>query len=240
MGLLRPPSGARLREIATRWSLVPRAAEQDDRARRERWRAFLDVYRAPMVRYAEALRRRLPAAAQRAFEAEDAVQAFLAACLEKGWLAAAAPGATRRFRALLQTLLRRWIGREADHALAARRRPPPGADPVSLEELLEGDDRTAAPDELGRAFDRDWAREMVARALERLRATHPAYAAAVERLMRAEAAAPREPSVPGITPVLKLRATRAFVTSFTDVLGETVATPDDLPEEWRHLAEHLP
>jgi DNA-directed RNA polymerase specialized sigma24 family protein len=238
LSLLGSPAGLRLSAIETRWSIVPYQPSATVAERDERWRQFLATYDDAMIAYVRAILRSYPASRGASPSAEDVVQDFLAVCLEKDWLGRAAPGVTRKFRALLQTMLRLWTYGCVKSSLRIRRRPPPGRQEVLLDEALaEMADPAKTPEEA--VFDGEWARATVARAVALLKREKSAYAGVIEGALAINAVGPREPR-PGITPVKWSRAQTAFREAFFLVLRETVDSVDDLPEEWRHLAAFLP
>ena len=121
------------------------------------------VYRPPVLRHVRA-RFRLPAD-----EAEDLVQGFFAAALEKGWLERFDP-ARGRFRSYLLACVDGHVAHERRAAAALKR----GGD-VSLVPLeLEGDDGSAVErpiadgTDLDAVFQREWARSVFTLALRAL------------------------------------------------------------------------
>jgi len=142
----------------TRWSLILGSRQGGD-ARREALDALFTAYWKPLYFY---LRRKgLPVEA-----AEDAVQGLFVQLLERDFLERLDP-ARGRFRSYLKTA--------ADHYLvdlhekdAARKR---GGDFrfVSLDVILAERDLPGAPERPDDAYDREWALEVMERAVARLR-----------------------------------------------------------------------
>ncbi len=149
------------RFLTTRWSLV--AAAGDSERAREALGELARAYAYPL--YAFARRLGVPAG-----EAEDVVQDFFARWVEKRDLARFVRG-EGRFRSFLRVALRNHVANLRDRARADRR----GGGRVRLAIDLSDAERRlvserAAPDESPeRAYERTWAREVLARSLERLR-----------------------------------------------------------------------
>lgn len=151
------------RFVTTTWSRVLRAAAPDDPASGPAWQELCRSYWYPL--YAYARRRGSPPP-----EAEDAVQGFFAWLFEANALRHADP-ARGRFRGFLAAAFRQFLAKQHEHA-AARRRCPAGA-VVSID-AATGEDRyrTEPTDHLtpDRAFEYAWARAVLERAMDRLRA----------------------------------------------------------------------
>ena len=144
----------------TRWSVVARAGG-DPRESRDALEHLCASYWYPL--YAFARRRGLEHHA-----AQDLVQAFFARLIEKHDLARADP-ARGRFRSFLLTALSNFLANELDRERAHKR----GGDMARLsiddaeaERRYANDLATnASPEKL---FERQWARELIARALSEL------------------------------------------------------------------------
>ena len=122
------------------------------------------VYWQPVYRHLRA-RFRLPEA-----EAEDLVQGFFAAALEKGWLERFDPG-RGRFRSYLLACLDGHVAKERRAGAALKRGG--GVSFVPLQ--AEGEDSARAwaiadGNDLDAAFQREWARSVFAVALDALKA----------------------------------------------------------------------
>lgn len=100
-------------------------------------------------------------------QASDDVQGFFADLLSREFLSYARPE-SGRFRSFLLASLQRWLGKQADHANRLKRGG--GWERVKLD--LTGDcgafPELIANEDPGRAFDRQWALEVVDRAVMRL------------------------------------------------------------------------
>lgn len=153
---------------STHWSAVALAADAvaDGAGTSQEARAALD---GVLRRYLPALkvylrsRRRLDP-----HRAEDLLQGFVAErILEKNLLARADRG-RGRFRSFLVACLARYAAEHQRRSAAATRRPATG-DPLPLEAAFDAVDDLV--DEGGEAFDVAWAKQVIAEALGRMRAT---------------------------------------------------------------------
>ncbi|MFT5467536.1 MAG: DNA-directed RNA polymerase specialized sigma24 family protein, partial [Verrucomicrobiales bacterium] len=142
----------------TRWSLIQQAAAPPDTLSRDRaWSEFDALYRSPLIGFA---RRK----GWGEGEAEDHIQTFLAKLADRDWLAEAAPD-RGKMRTFLLARLHKHLGDARKFANAQKRGG--GAEPVELDQQLLADD-SAEPDV--EEFDREWARAILRRVLDRLRA----------------------------------------------------------------------
>ncbi|MCY2961918.1 MAG: sigma-70 family RNA polymerase sigma factor [Planctomycetota bacterium] len=148
------------RFLTTRWSLV--AAAGDSERAREALGELAQTYWFPLYAFA----RHLGVAPH---EAEDVVQSFFARLLETHDLARVVRGEAR-FRSFLRAALRNFVANRRAQDLAEKR----GGGRVALAiDLGDAESRFVA-DQAGRevdpeiAFERTWARELVARALANL------------------------------------------------------------------------
>jgi RNA polymerase sigma-70 factor (ECF subfamily) len=147
--------------LTTRWSVVTRAGS-DSRDAREALESLCAAYWFPL--YAYARRRGLDHHA-----AQDAVQGFFARILEKRDLAAA--DRTRgRFRSFLLAALSNFLANEWDKERAEKRggsRARLSIDDAAAERRYAGElSVEGTPEE---HFEREWAREVLSRALAALR-----------------------------------------------------------------------
>ncbi len=145
--------------LTTRWSLVL-AARDEGGAAADALGELCRRYRQPVLAY-------LRASGHRGIEAEDLLQGFFLALLEKRYDRAADP--TRgRFRSFLLTALKGWLANTADAARAQKRGG--GVIHGSFDEVQAGHPGAAGADSPERAFDRDFALTLIERALGRLQA----------------------------------------------------------------------
>ncbi len=226
----------------THWSLV-RAAGSDSTGRaRDALAQLCGTYWEPLYAY---LRRQGHAAE----DAEDLTQGFFARVLEKGVLDAADP--TRgRFRSFLLASLRHYAANERAHAQALKRGGSAPALPLEFDGaeqryLAEPAD-TATPERL---FDRRWALALLDQAMARLATEYRERGkrevfdslkahilAGDEGLPYAEIADQLGLSA-GATRVAAHRLRRRLGEFLRSEVAETVAAPDDVEDELRHLIQ---
>jgi len=142
----------------TRWSLIL-GSRQGAEARREALEALFAAYWKPLYFY---LRRK----GLRVEAAEDAVQGLFAQLLERDFLERLDP-ARGRFRSYLKTAADHYLVNLHEKDAALKR----GGDLrfVSLDVVLAERDLPGAPERPDDAYDREWALEVMERALARLR-----------------------------------------------------------------------
>ncbi len=139
----------------TQWSLLARAASEGDAAGVDALGEFYRLYREPVVSF---VRRRgyLPA------EVEDIAQEFFVHLIEKSTLRRA-DVKRGRFRSFLLGALMRFLGHAAERREAAKRGG--GVAIVSFDEIESADVEPNVPAADMRAYDRDWALELLRRSL---------------------------------------------------------------------------
>ncbi len=220
----------------TRWTLVLAAGAGADRALGE----LCSLYRAPLL--AQARRRGLPPA-----DAEDAVQGFFARLLRLESLANARRE-RGRFRSFLLGAFTHHLADLHAHAHAekrgARLRPP--LDTTATDAALNSAACTAlAPD---RAFDRAWALALLETVTARLRVEHanldhfeallPCLAGRSADTPHAEVAAKLGLTEPAVRVALH-RLRQRYRAHLRDEVAQTVARPEDIDAELRHLLAAL-
>lgn len=153
---------------STLWTQVLRAAEPDAPGRREALETLIRAYWKPVYFFA---RRR----GRDAEAAKDVVQGFFAALLEKNYLQYVDRG-RGRFRTFLLTAFSHFAADERDRERALKRGG--GAAPLSLDfprADTEFSREPAAPEvDPDLRYRRDWALQVLARALADLRAAYAA------------------------------------------------------------------
>jgi DNA-directed RNA polymerase specialized sigma24 family protein len=185
-----------------------------------------------MVRYVTRLLTPALGSARARQDAPDVVQAYLAACLEKGWLARDADD-VRCFRAYLQTQLRRFCSDHLDRRFAAK--------PAEALSGVQDPRGTDAAEEL----DRGWIDVAVGRALATLQRHNHDYYEVVADLLRTGGEgspdlAARMDRSPTQLVHLRHRARRRFAALFHDELRETVRDDEAFADLARRLEPHLP
>ncbi|MGE0191581.1 MAG: RNA polymerase sigma factor [Planctomycetota bacterium] len=214
------------------WGHV-RALSRDAEAgsQEEAWRHLVDVYQPALVTFVRGILKRTSSVSPG--EAEDVVQGFLAACLEKGWLEQVDPN-RGTFRGFIFTRLRshaldyvRWHSR--------KRRRPEGGLAMSLDpgDALEPSYDEQALDTLLRA---EWAKCLVRAAIERVRGRSAASARLVEAAcIQGVADAGELAMIAGVATTSMREHLRRARTRFAEALWsemkESLLRPDDLEEE---------
>jgi RNA polymerase sigma factor (sigma-70 family) len=181
--------------------------------------------------------------------AQDAVQGFLARLLQRRDIEGIDPQ-KGRFRAFLVGSFKHYLTSQARAEQSQKRGG--GARTVELE--LAGAEGICAPElseslSPDRAFDRSWARALMARALARLRAEHatPEQArlfSALEpaladrgRLENSASVAEALGITPGALATAATRLRRRYRDIIKDEVARTLENPDDLEAEMRALRE---
>jgi RNA polymerase sigma factor (sigma-70 family) len=227
----------------TRWSLVARAGG-DPRDAREALEHLCASYWYPL--YAFARRRGLAHHA-----AQDLVQGFFARLIEKQDLSLADP-ARGRFRSFLLTAFSNFLANQADRERAVKRGGAVARlsiDEAEAERRWAGDFAIVATPE--KLFERQWARELLARALAALEAewAHAGRVALFARLKPFLTGEASETKQSEIAHELSLteNAVRIALHRLRKRYGElvrievadTVSDPDDIERELGELFEAL-
>lgn len=233
---------------ATSWSLVRRArgakGAADDREAGEALEALCRAYWRPL--YALARGRGLPRA-----DAQDAVQDFFATALRRDFFARA-DAARGTLRSFMATAFKRSLIDRAERAGAAKRTPRGGWSDGEFADAEAEWARSAAagaqaPDA---AFERQWARELVAKAEARTAERYAAEGkAGVFGELRAEAlgalsveagaAAADAGRSDGARRVAVFRLRKRFGEALRAVVAETLPEGADADEELRALGALL-
>lgn len=184
-------------------------------------------------------------------DAEDLTQAFFERLLQKGYLEAA-DQAKGRFRTFLLVALDRFLANEWDRARAQKRGGGCAVvplDTVVAERLYA--QQSAAEASPGHEYERRWALTLVEHAVNRLRSEYEqaGKAAEFQRLkgfLSAEQSsigygtlAGELGSTEGAARVMVHRLRRRFREIFSEEVAHTLADPQDLAEEMRHLMDVL-
>jgi RNA polymerase sigma-70 factor (ECF subfamily) len=224
----------------TNWSVVLRAGADDSATAREALAALFEVYWYPVY----AMVRRY---GHDATDAEDLAQAYFARLIEKGWVKEVRPE-YGRFRSFLLVSVRNFLHNERDRERALKRGG--GVRTISLDGAAAEQRYALEPVESSTPetiFERAWAHEVLARALERLR-SETAEAEGAERFESlkghltghepaetyrelAEAWGVSESAVRVALHRMRKRLGRLL----REEIANTVADPADVGEELRHL-----
>jgi RNA polymerase sigma factor (sigma-70 family) len=228
----------------TRWSLVLDAGTEPSARGHDALATLCGLYWYPLYSY---LRRR----GHNAEDAQDLTQGFFARLLEKHTLQAVDP-ARGRFRSFMLASLDHYVSNERDRDRAQKRGS--GAVPISLDVVMAEDRYVREPaDPLTpeHIFDRNWALAVLERVLTRLRAEQ--HAAAKDQLferlkgyLTGEDAAGSYQQVglavgmtEGAIKVAVHRLRRRYRALLYDEIAQTVATPEEIDLELKHLIEAI-
>ena len=236
-----PPSAAQF--ATTRWSLVRAAGDAAAPAAADALETLCQAYWLPLYLF---VRRQ----GHEPADAEDLTQAFFERVLEKNYLAQARQE-KGRFRSFLLASLRHFLSDQRDRRTAVKR----GGEAHHLSLDVAVAEATYAqiasheetPEKI---YERQWAMAVLARAQDRLRAE--CLAAGKSELYRelgeSDAAAARESYAEigtrfGMTEnAVKLaafRLRRRYQDLIREEIGETLARPEEIDEEIRHLLRVL-
>jgi RNA polymerase sigma-70 factor (ECF subfamily) len=235
------PNWIRPQFVTTHWSVVLSAGQEGPEAPAALER-LCKLYWTPLYIYARRDGLSSP-------DAQDAVQEFIAQLLKRDDLKGVSPE-KGRFRTFLLTALRNFLISRARREQAQKRG---GGKPLVC---LDADEAEAicAPELAdqttpAKAFDRRWAKELMARALEQLRAEHrsPSQArlfgalqpmlADSGRISQESALAAELGVTAGALAVAATRLRRRYRELIEVEVRQTLANPADLAEEMRALRE---
>lgn len=228
----------------TNWSTVLQAGGDRSSSAREALEVLCSAYWYPVY----AMVRRYGYDAE---SAQDKTQAYFTRFLEKGWVKEIRPE-HGRFRSFLLVSVRNFLHNERDRERAAKRGG--GAVAISLDSAAAEQRYDLEPVETDTPetiFERAWAEEVLVRALERLKAEaaetegaerfeqlkgHLTGNEAAQSYRDLAAAWGVGPSAPRVA-VHRLRTRLAKI--LREEIAATVARPEDVGEELRHLLTAL-
>lgn len=228
----------------TRWSVVLAATGGDSTRARDALQELCQTYWYPLYAFVRRL-------GKSPHDAEDLVQSFFGRSLEKNYFDAA-DQTKGRFRSFLLVALKRFLANEWDK-LRTRKRG--GAQPLVALDALTAEQRYALEpvDRLSadKLFERRWALTLLEKVLERLRGEQAslgrgatfdelkdcltskdrgtAYAELAKRLGMTE----------GAVKVAVHRLRGRYRELLEEEIAHTVASPDEVAEERRHLLNVL-
>ncbi len=227
----------------THWTLLGDAADTRPPAQFEALESLCRAHWSPVHAYVTSL-------TGSPDRAEDLTQGFFAHLLEKGALAAA-HREKGRFRTFLLTSLHNHLHNQHKHAHRLKRSP--GEAPVSFDELTDAEFDSLRHDETPeREFERKWARAVVNRVLDRLKAECEAAGQAarfaVFKLVladgpQADAAYAQLAQPLGLTEGAFKMALQRFRGRYRDLFREEIASQvsdlREVDEEIRHVLAML-
>ena len=219
----------------TRWTLLAQATLHGDATQKQAWAEFYRRYREPVVGF---IRQQTTDHTH----AEDLAQEFFLHLAEQATLQRA-DRLRGRFRSFLLGSLARFLARYRTRGAAAKRGS--GEANLSFDALTPGTGEPAVPADVARAFDREWARELLVRVRRDLRAEWTGEAAVLAMLLcflpgSAETPA-YESAATGLgwtlarlkTEVFRLRA--QFRERIRAEVALTVDAPHEIDAEMAHL-----
>ena len=240
----REGSAARLGQGAwfttTHWSVVLAAGHHSSAGAQAALETLCQTYWYPLYAFVRRL-------GHSPHDAEDLVQTFFARCLEKNYLAAA-DAAKGRFRSFLLVMLKRFLVHESDKVRTRKRgkgRPPVELDALTVEQryATEPADLLSAD----RLFERRWALTLLEKVLDRLRDEQVAAGRGEAFELLKESLAGGVRGVPyvqlaarlemteGAVKVAMHRLRRRYRELLEEEIASTVAGPEEVAEERRHL-----
>jgi RNA polymerase sigma-70 factor (ECF subfamily) len=230
--------------VTTRWSVVlaARAAGSPDSARA--LETLCRTYWYPLYAHVRG-------AGHSLHDAQDLTQSFFAVLLAKDYLRVVTPE-KGRFRTFLRMAMKRFLVNEWDRLRSQKRggglAPLPLDTTLAEERFLEERPGTLGPDSI---YDRRWALTLLAEAMSRLAQEYAAAGKAGEfaRLkphltaghgeIPYAAIAAAGGTTEGAARVAIHRLRKRFREVFRAVIADTVAAPEELEEELRHVVQVL-
>jgi RNA polymerase sigma-70 factor (ECF subfamily) len=240
---MNDPSGPR--EFATtHWSLVV-AAKPDEASQTDARKALEELCRAYWYPLYAFVRDR----GYSSTDAQDLTQSFFTRIIETGGFASADPG-RGRFRSYLLGAMKHFLANEWHRAQAQKRGG--GVTFLELDALAPEaryDLEPAQPPDPDASFDRQWAQESIARAMDKLRAEFEAggkgelFEAIRESLTGEEPArsetAARLGMTEGAVKVAVHRLRKRYRQILRAEIAETVSDPSDVDDEMHYLVAAL-
>lgn len=229
--------------MTTHWSVVLSAQDQSSPQSAEALEKLCRTYWYPLYAHVRSL-------GNSPHDAEDLTQEFFARLLEKRYLDVA-QRERGRFRSFLLMALKRFLANEWDRARAQKRgggAVPTPLDPDLAEQRYQAEAEVMPADRL---YERRWALALLEQAMGRLRAEfeQAGKGAEFERLKRfltlgkqetPYAAAAAELGLSeGALRVTVHRLRKRFRELFREEIGHTVASAEDVEEEFCHLLSAL-
>jgi RNA polymerase sigma-70 factor (ECF subfamily) len=227
----------------TRWSMVIKAASQGDGAQ-EAMASLYKSYWPPLYSF-------LRARGYSKDDAGDLLQGFFLVSLEKNYIQVANPTAGR-FRTFLLTALIRYVSNDAAKNRALKRGGGVSHVRIDADDAENLHQRipasTRSPEEV---FERQWAMGILDRALEELEQAYresgrgpifrelKRFLVAADTESESEQMAVRLGMTPGAIRVATHRLRERYRKAITEIIAETVATPEDVDDELRYLISAL-
>jgi RNA polymerase sigma-70 factor (ECF subfamily) len=230
--------------VTTHWSVVLAAKDKSSPQSDQALEALCRTYWYPLYVF---VRRQ----GHQPADAQDLVQEFFARLLQKDYLQSV-ERERGRFRTFLIMVLKRFLANEWDRARAQKRGS--GQTPLPLDvELAETRFQEEASVDMAAdlAFDRHWGVALLDQALEQVRSEHERQGKGREfECLRQYLTVDRE-TIPYLEVAVQLgqseaavkmavhRLRRRYRAVFRELIAQTVATPEDVEAEMRHLLQVL-
>ncbi len=224
--------------VTTHWSVVLSARDHELPQSAVALEQLCVAYWYPLYAHARWLGNSPP-------DAEDLTQEFFARLLEKNYLDAVEQE-RGRFRTFLLVIFKRFIAEQWHRGQAQKRGSGKVAVPFDTElaeRLYQNDSSATLPAE--KLYEQRWALALLEKAMARLRAEFEASGKAdeFERLKGCLTVNRREipagENADGAARVAAHRLRKRFRQVFREEIAHTVARPEDVDEELRHLLEAL-
>jgi DNA-directed RNA polymerase specialized sigma24 family protein len=223
----------------THWSLVAEAGGEAGKSQQSALGRLLNAYMPPLRMYL-VYAKRIPL-----HQADDLLQSFIADQILERRLLQSAEQNRGRFRAFIVTALRNFCVKQRRYEKAKKRQPNKS---IPLDEALGLADIAASPAEV---FDLMWARQVLAQAIDLMRAECQRRRPQLWRLFEARVLAP---ALYGKTPIsyaqmvadfgfvsptqaanAVVTANRMFARMLRKVVGRYEKDPEEIEEEIRNL-----
>jgi RNA polymerase sigma-70 factor (ECF subfamily) len=233
-----PPS-PRPAFVTTHWSVVLAARDENSSKSAQSLEALCRLYWPPLYAF---VRRQ----GRSPHDAQDLTQEFFARLLEKEYLKSVAQE-KGRFRTFLLVALKRFLANEWDHQHAQKRGGGSlivPIDPELAESRFVAEPAHLQPDQL---FDRQWAVTLLGSTMARLRDEYVSTGRAKLFELLRSCLAKDESALPyaeiaarlGLTEAAVKMAVQRLRARYREILraeiADTVASPDEVEEEIRHL-----
>lgn len=230
--------------VTTRWSLVLAAKDRTSPASAEALETLCRVYWYPLYAFVRGCGHSPP-------DAQDLTQGFFEQLLSKNYLRMVQPE-KGRFRSFLRMALKRFMAKEWERGRAEKRgggHRPLAFDTSLAEQRLQQEPATTLPPDV--IYDRHWALTLLGEAMERLERECAASGRAAEwfqfrphltaergEIPYADIAAALQ-TTEGAARVAVHRLRKRFRVLFREMIADTVAAPEEIDPELRHVLAAL-
>jgi DNA-directed RNA polymerase specialized sigma24 family protein len=228
----------------TRWSQVRRLGSRssldvaEERAWEASWEHLVVKYRPAFLFTARDCLRRAGGSVATPDQAEDVVQGFMAACLDKGWLQRAAPE-YGRFRAFAFTLVRRYTFKYVEAARAQKRAPDGKTVQFDETDVAGPSEASTSPESI-----QSWMACLLAACTARVRARSENNAKVLELIVRDSGSSNTDMAEilgwpPGQVALARHRGIKMLRQELRTEMRETVRSARDYEDELELLRPYL-